>query len=110
MQFQINVPAGYQVQDSHNDNMDINVILDSGEVYSCTIFTLENIRMLMSNVKPPARYFWAADMVIVDTMSVDCIKDAVRQLIADGYLEFASTNIGRVEDVYGVPPIMRNLL
>lgn len=54
------MPKEYQVKDVFNDNIDIHIILESGEVYTADLFTLANIKDLMS--KKPYDYRCAEDI------------------------------------------------
>jgi hypothetical protein len=48
MNFKIYFPASYLVKDIYNDNIDINVILEDGQVFFATFFTLQNIQWLIA--------------------------------------------------------------
>lgn len=50
----------YQVKDVFNDNIDIHIILESGEVYTAVLFALANIKDLMS--KKTYDYWCAEDI------------------------------------------------
>ncbi len=43
MRFKIIFPTGYQVADIFNDNIDINVVLENGDVFFGTLFTISNL-------------------------------------------------------------------
>src|SRR5688572_23757080 len=98
MNFKILSPPGYQVKNILNENIDINVVFENGDVFFATLFTVQNIQTLMVRDKTP--YFWATDMIIVEDLDKDTIKKAVGCAIADGYLDSAFTKIGTIEKVY----------
>lgn len=77
MKFKIFLPTGYQVENKDDDNLDINVILENGEVFFCTIFTTKNISSLMK--KNSLSFFWADNMVVVKDLSKENIIKFVEE-------------------------------
>lgn len=96
--FKIVFPAGYIVDDVVNDNLDIRIITDDGNVYFATVFTPQNVVALM--LKDGGCHFWATDMVIVIDLEKQTIRRAIGEMIDEGYLEEALTNIGTLEEQY----------
>ena len=96
LEFKIIVPAGYNVQNIFNDNIDLNIILPDGTVFFTTFFTLKNIQTLIED----ELYFWSTDMVIVKDLKKETIKKAVTQIIKDGYVELSFSKIGTIETIY----------
>jgi len=99
MKFKIHFPAGYQQFNIDNGNLDANIILETGDVYFCTIFTLSNIRQLMNKEESP--YFWAMDMLIVDNLKKKTINAAVERIIDEKNLDPILCKIGTIEEIYG---------
>ncbi|NSL88295.1 hypothetical protein ECE50_015755 [Chitinophaga sp. Mgbs1] len=97
--YKIRFPAGYTINDIHNDNIDLHVILPDGDVYFATFFTLLNIKSLME--KDHITYFWATDMVIVADLRKETIKSAVQQFVVDECIATVLTKIGNIQSVYG---------
>ena len=71
----------YQIILFHNtsstsieDNVDVEVIMNSGPRYNATFFTLENIRKLMHGYSISGEcnngmYFWTSNMIIVEELA-----------------------------------------
>ena len=97
--FKIRFPAGYQVNDIFNDNLDLNVIFPDNSVFFGTSFTVYNIQHLME--KGPDNYFWAVDMFIVKDLDKITIKKAIQYAINDGYFNLIFSRIGSLSTVYG---------
>lgn len=96
--FKIVFPAGYNIQNVYNDNIDINVVLPDKTVFFATFFTILNIQTLIKN--DDSSYFWSEDMVLVKDLKKETIREAVSSIIEDGYLEFSFSKIGTIENVY----------
>ncbi|NQX38626.1 hypothetical protein SAMN05421820_101657 [Pedobacter steynii] len=97
--FKIRFPAGYQVNDIFNDNLDLNVIFPDNSVFFGTSFTVNNIQHLME--KGPNNYFWAVDMFIVKDLEKITIKKAIQDAINDEYFNLIFSQIGSLSTVYG---------
>jgi len=96
--FKITFPAGYNEVNELDGNIDVYIILESGDVFVATLFTLPNIQKLITQFNSAS--FWASDMVIVKDLSHTSIREAIQELIDDGYLEHACTHIGTIEKRY----------
>jgi hypothetical protein len=71
------------------DNVDVEVVFDSGEFYVATFFTLENIRGLMEKNRRTGEclgglYLWASDMIIVERLTLDAVSRTVADLLVSG--------------------------
>lgn len=99
MSFKIVFPTGYQINDKINDNIDINVILSNGDVYFATLFTLSNIQYLMG--KDRHNFFWADSMLIVESLDKNSIREAISEMISEGYFNNALSKIGNIDSIYG---------
>ena len=94
--FKVIFPSGYIVSNINNDNIDVCVALQNGNVYAATFFTILNIQMLMKSKV----YYWAADMVIVKDLRRETIKEAVLKIILDENLDYCFLKIGTIETIY----------
>lgn len=74
-------PGGYRVRDIFNDNVDIYIVLKSNysKVYTATIFTLENIKMILENNHE--KWFWASDFLIVKDLSRNTIYQSLDEIL-----------------------------
>lgn len=100
MVYKVLFPTGYQVKDVLNDNIDVHIVTATSEVFFGTLFTALNIQELIA--KQGGSYFWATDMVIVKNLEKETIKNAIDEIISDGYLNQAFPRIGILEKIYGV--------
>ncbi len=82
MKFKVRFPAPYQVANVHDDNFDVNIVLENDEVYFGTLFTLTNIDKLME--KNREIYFWSTDMLIVKELSYQGIHAALQAVLNGG--------------------------
>ncbi|NUF50230.1 hypothetical protein [Gilliamella sp. ESL0250] len=69
-----------------NDNVDVEVCLDNGKRYVATFFTIENIISILSRYKETKEccnglYFWASDMIIVESLDNNVINKTIQDLI-----------------------------
>jgi hypothetical protein len=92
--YQIVVVASASAINPNNDNVDVEVIFDSGKRYVATFFTLDNVQSLMNKYKVTQEckgglYFWASDMVLVRKLSREVIHETVEDLILTGEIEGA---------------------
>lgn len=78
--------------DTQDDNLDIHVKLKNGKKFVATFFTLENISTIMNRHKESGecafgKYFWASNMIIVESLSYEVISKAVQDLIENDEFE-----------------------
>ncbi|OCG14591.1 hypothetical protein A9G28_05175 [Gilliamella sp. Fer1-1] len=69
-----------------NDNVDVEVFLDNGKRYAATFFTIENIISILNKYKETKEccnglYFWASDMIIVESLNDKVINKTIQDLI-----------------------------
>lgn len=81
-----------------DDNVDVEITMGSGEVYSATFFTLGNLKSLMDRYKESGecangRYVWAADMLVVERLTEETILKSVEDLVRTGEIHSACTRI-----------------
>ena len=80
--------------DSDNDNVDVQVTFPNGERFSAVFFTMRNIEALMKRYKKTGEcagglYFWASDMIIVESLTEKTICKTIDHLLAEnefGYI------------------------
>ena len=90
--------VGPQHWDEKNDNVDVEVELSDGRKYSATFFTIENVRSIFDKNKRTGEcesglYFWAADMILVERLSLETMEKTVGRLLDDGEFEAAFMRI-----------------
>jgi hypothetical protein len=74
------------IEDMLDDNVDVEVILESGERYFPTFFTVANVaRLIRSSAMPEVPgYLWAAQMIVVEQLSEEVIASCVEKLVQTG--------------------------
>lgn len=91
--------AGY---DENDDNVDIEVVLPSGERFGATVFTLQNLHSLMAKFRKTGecnggQYFWAADMIVVEKLTVQSLVEMIDDLLNSGSFPLAFQKFDDVE-------------
>jgi len=89
---------GVSEWDSVDDNLDVEVRFVDGSRFTATFFTIENIRTLFTKNKltgecSKGKYLWATEMILVETLDRETMKDTVVGLIRDGEFEEAFTKV-----------------
>lgn len=80
--------------DPTDDNIDVIVHFEDGTSYAATFFTLANIRRILAGYAETGEcasglYFWAAHMVIIESLTSENVESAVKDLIKSGELQKA---------------------
>jgi hypothetical protein len=75
-----------------DDNSDVRVTLNDGSTWIATFFTYSNIETLRKrNVESgecmAGAYFWATDLILIDTLTRPRIEEVVRHLLAENKFE-----------------------
>lgn len=88
--YSIIILHGIQGMNPDNDNVDVDLVFDSGERYTATFFTLQNIQSLLDNYKitgecNSGQYFWASDMIIVEKLTPETIRQTVQDLLSTDF-------------------------
>lgn len=107
MKFKIITPIKYQIKNYYNDNLDINVILENKMIFFSTIFTIDNIKMLLE--QDNSVFFWADNMVIVKDLKKETIKKFVEEAIEGGNFESIFYKIGNLGETEGYPHHFENV-
>ncbi|MBJ9722572.1 hypothetical protein I5515_12245 [Acinetobacter calcoaceticus] len=68
-------------------NIDFNITVDNIK-YAGTAVTLKNIEYLMKKFRATGDshfgcYFWQSNMLILEEMSIDCLRDALLDIVKD---------------------------
>ena len=96
--FQLRILRDATDLDLLDDNVDIEVELSDGRVFSATFFTIENIKSLLCNYRRSGEcangsYLWAEDMIIVEKLTQEVMATSVDDLIKSGEITTACTEI-----------------
>ena len=80
------------VKDPKDDNVDVQVNFPDGSRYAATFFTYKNIQSLRDYYKESGeclggKYFWAAEMILIEEISEENIRNVIRDLRQDGYFK-----------------------
>jgi hypothetical protein len=92
--------VGTQMWDVAADNVDVEIVLDDGRRFVATFFTLVNVQNLFDKNKRTGEcaaglYLWAADMILVERLTRDVIVRTVADLLQEGELEAACSEVSR---------------
>lgn len=98
-QFTFRVLAS-QDWDLYDDNIDVEIELNTGETFSATFFTVRNIQSLLNKFKATGEcasgtYFWAVDMIITEDLSKETLYRAIEDLVISGDLGSACQGLDR---------------
>ncbi|MEZ4458331.1 MAG: hypothetical protein R3E66_01120 [bacterium] len=74
------------IMDQFDSNVDVEVILESGERYFPTFFTVANVSRFIreSATQQVPGYCWAAQMIVVEQLSVEVIASCIEKLVQTG--------------------------
>ena len=86
--YKLTIYRGIAPLNSGNDNVDVQVTFPNGERFSAVFFTLRNIEALMRRYKKTGEcadglYFWASDMMIVESLTEKTICKTIDHLLAE---------------------------
>jgi hypothetical protein len=87
-----------KIENASNGNIDVVAHADDGRSYCVTFFTSTNIASLMDRYKETGeclsgRYFWAADMIIVNELTWHEIARVLNDLAESEMLPRASSEV-----------------
>ncbi|EAY24865.1 hypothetical protein [Microscilla marina] len=109
----LSFPTGYKAQEIQDSNVDVYIILDNQDVYYATFFTLKNIQKLMSKAgigSAEGCYFWVADMVIIESITLNNIVVAIQDLIQSYSIDKALSKVGNESEFVSTPSEWLNLV
>lgn len=98
--YKVIFPTGYKNTNIVNDNIDINIVFETGEVYCASLATLENIQSFFSIGDI---YYWMSDMIIMKDLKKDTIRLMIDQVIIEREYLFDSIfdKIGNIDTIFG---------
>lgn len=81
-----------------DDNVDVEITLPDGQVYSATFFTLANLKSLMAGYRKSGEcanglYVWAADMIVVEKLTRETIQKSIEDMVQTGEIYSACSRI-----------------
>lgn len=97
--FKIIFITGHCGTNIHNDNIDVNVVLENGNVYFGVLGTVENIVTFFNRGD---LYYWSVDLLIVKDLSKETIRSAIQSAIDHDNLEYMFSLIGTIETIFKV--------
>jgi hypothetical protein len=88
------IPVGSAVWDETDDNIDVVVTLASGEGFTGTLITIQNLASLMKRYENTGEcesglYVWASHSVVVKDLTITTINRVVSSLVLSGELSSA---------------------
>lgn len=100
----VNVLSHGREINPQDDNVDVEITLDDGRIYSATFFTLKNLKAIIdahkiSGESAGGSYVWAADMIVVEEITREVIFKSIEDLIQHGSISTACSQIGFVEKI-----------
>lgn len=98
-EFKIIFILGYRSVDTNNDNIDINIIFESGKVYAAVLATIENV---ITSLNGGDLYYWWSDLIIIKDLRKETIKSAIQATIKNGYFNSIFSEIGTIESIFKV--------
>lgn len=79
----------HPIQDQHDDNIDVEVALETGERFFPSFFTLANVTRLIRESAPNGvGYLWAAQMIVVEQLSQDVVERCIEDLVQTGEIRY----------------------
>jgi hypothetical protein len=81
-----------------DDNVDVEILVDSRDRYSATFFTMRNIVSLFEKNRitgecESGAYMWAANMIIVNDLDLETIRISIFGLLSSGEIDAACHRI-----------------
>ena len=97
MKFDIRILSNEKLNEK-DDNVDVEIILSDGKIFSATFFTIENIKTLFKKNQETGeclsgQYFWATDMILVEKLTETSIRECVNDLINTNEISSCCTQI-----------------
>lgn len=85
---------GYKsIDDIYNDNIDVNIVFETGEVYFGTLVTIKNIQTFFNRGDS---YFWSTDMLILENLRKESIMNAIEEIIKNESYFYIFDKIGEL--------------
>jgi hypothetical protein len=96
--FKIHYPVPLLDDSVIDDNVDLNIILESGDVFFGLAMTPENIRKILN--KKEYSYFWTTDFIVLPDLQKATIRIAVEEALGCGEFDSIFTPIGDLSTVF----------
>jgi hypothetical protein len=89
--------------DPEDDNLDVEVHLDDGRRFCPTFFTPRNLQTLLDGHRasgefPAGRYFFASDLIVIERLTREAIREALEALVQSGEIAEACRELGPAEE------------
>lgn len=86
--------------DPEDDNIDVEIYVNSSVRYSATFFTVQNVATLMERYRHTGEcaagaYFCAVDMILVRDLKIETLEKAIHDLVETGEIQWACQQIPR---------------
>lgn len=100
----VNVLSHGREINPQDDNVDVEITLDDGGIYSATFFTLKNLKAIIDSHKISGEsaggaYIWAVDMIVVEELTEEVIFKSIEDLIQKGNISIACSKSGLVDKI-----------
>lgn len=87
--YKITVLAGENTLCPEDDNVDVFVDFVDGQTYTGTFFTLRNVERVFEKNRATGecdygKYFYCRDMILVEALTPEIIRDTIRNLVETG--------------------------
>lgn len=101
--FSVKIQAANEILSVADENVDVQIELFDGRIFTATFFTLRNLKYLFENYRKTGdcangTYMWAMDMIVVESLDEDTINKSVASLIETQEIEFACTELTKREE------------
>ncbi|AUI88099.1 hypothetical protein BS333_17175 [Vibrio azureus] len=98
MEYSLSIVNGKREINETNDNIDVEIHLKDGSVYSATLFSMENITEIMESYQNTGEclngaFFWASDMIIIQNFKLETINNIIKELVESGEYKYACSKI-----------------
>lgn len=98
MEYSLSIVNGKREINETNDNIDVEIHLKDGSLYSATLFSMENITEIMESYKNTGEclngaFFWASDMIIIQNFKLETINNIIKELVESGEYKYACSKI-----------------
>lgn len=99
--FKVIFISPFSVLDINDDNCDINIVLDSGEVYFGILMTVSNVTTLTQKEDYPG-YVDMEDTIVINKMEENLIRNALSYIVSNDYLDSTFSKIGMLNRDYNI--------
>lgn len=86
----------FSLVNKEDDNCDVNIVLETGEIYFGLLMTVKNVTTLVSK-RDYDGYIDMVDTIVIANMEKTTIKKAIDRIINEGRLDEVFTKIGTLK-------------